>query len=73
MTGVLLYADFKADESYTPQKVTIWAGNDFNDMRAVADDSMIEPRGWHEIKISNEYGAPLRTWLMQVLYKQNCY
>ena len=64
--GVLLYADFKCDESYTPSRITILAGNDFNDLRPIVDESINEPRGWIEIKMKNEMGAPLRTWMLQV-------
>lgn len=66
MVGVLLYADYKCDESYTPSRITVLAGNDFNDLRPIVEETINEPRGWIEIKIRNEMCAPLRTWMMQV-------
>ena len=69
VVGVLLYADYKCDESYTPSRITILTGNDFNDLRPIVEESISEPRGWIEIKIRNEMGAPLRTWMMQVSHQ----
>ena len=41
-----IYADFKLDESYTPHKVSIRAGNSAYDLREIKTLEMEEPSGW---------------------------
>lgn len=72
VVGVLLYADSKCDESYTPSHITIKAGNDFNDLvNVVTDFKTNEPKGWIPISIKNSFGNPLRTWMLQIVVTQN--
>ena len=68
ITGVLIYCDFKTDESYTPSKIEILCGNDFNDLRSVKTKSFEEPRGWIEIPIKNSFNNPIHCWMLQVRY-----
>ena len=63
---MLLYCDFKSDESYTPSKIEILYGNDFNDLQSVKTKSFEEPRGWIEIPIRNNFGNPINCWMIQV-------
>ena len=37
--GVLLFCDYKSDESYTPSKIDILCGNDPNDLRWILKPS----------------------------------
>lgn len=72
VVGILLYADSKSDESYTPSHITIKAGNDFNDLvNVVTDFKTNEPKGWIPISIKNSFGNPLRTWMLQIVVTQN--
>uniref|UniRef100_A0A7S0RL68 Anaphase-promoting complex subunit 10 n=1 Tax=Pyramimonas obovata TaxID=1411642 RepID=A0A7S0RL68_9CHLO len=41
-----IYADFKQDESYTPNKLSIRAGNSFHDLREIRVVDLEEPVGW---------------------------
>ena len=45
--GVLLFCDYKSDESYTPSKIDILCGNDPNDLRWIfkLSDRPIDPIG----------------------------
>jgi anaphase-promoting complex subunit 10 len=71
VVGVLLYADYKCDESYTPSRISILVGSASNDLRTVAEETINEPRGWIELKLQNELGGPMRTWMIQIVIKQN--
>ena len=47
---VAIYADFKLDESYTPSKLVIRAGNSYRDLKDVASATLHEPQGWVRVK-----------------------
>ena len=38
MKLVVLYVDFKLDESYTPSKISIRAGNGFHNLKVISFD-----------------------------------
>jgi len=69
--GVLLFCDYKSDESYTPSKIDILCGNDPNDLRVIYEKTVEEPKGWIEIPIRNDFGNPIHTWMIQIVIKQN--
>ena len=43
---VELYLDFGTDESYTPKKLTLRAGNTYHDLQDIATHDLNEPQGW---------------------------
>ena len=51
-----MYFDFKSDESYTPNKISIRAGNNLQDLKEVQYLELKEPSGW--------FTVPLRTKLL---------
>jgi hypothetical protein len=42
---VAVYVDFKVDESYTPNKISIRAGNSFHDLRVNCSSNFMLSRG----------------------------
>mmetsp|Transcript_35951 Transcript_35951/g.113722 ORF Transcript_35951/g.113722 Transcript_35951/m.113722 type:complete len:185 (+) Transcript_35951:143-697(+) len=68
-----LYADFKHDESYTPAKISIRAGNSFHDLREIKVMELQEPVGWVSIPLCPP-GYPrdfLRAYLIQMAVLSN--
>jgi anaphase-promoting complex subunit 10 len=43
---ISMYLDFKTDESYTPQKISIRVGNSFYELQEVKLIDFEEPIGW---------------------------
>ncbi len=46
-----MYVDFKLDESYTPNKVSIRAGSSCNDLKEVQCVELHEPQGWVTVQL----------------------
>ncbi|CAI5471172.1 unnamed protein product [Closterium sp. Yama58-4] len=69
---VSLHVDFKLDESYTPNKVSIRAGNSFHDVKEVKLVELNEPSGWVHIPLrpsdDKEY---LRAFYLQLAVISN--
>ena len=42
-----MYIDFKSDESYTPNKISIKAGTVFQDLKEILYIELKEPSGWY--------------------------
>lgn len=81
---VRIYTDFKQDESYTPSKISVKAGTNFQDLREVKVEELSEPAGWTSISLlqpvdtaggdaseSTEEGVPLRTYFVQLAVLSN--
>eukprot|EP01083_Nonionella_stella_P022799 63033_1 len=49
---IALYADFKLDESYTPNKLSIRVGTSFDDLKEIRQVDLDEPQGWVPIAVS---------------------
>ena len=43
---IVIYTDFKLDESYTPSKISIRAGTTFHDLQEIHVQELNEPSGW---------------------------
>lgn len=43
---IMVYTDFKLDESYTPSKISIRAGTTFHDLQEIHVEELSEPSGW---------------------------
>mmetsp|Transcript_22502 Transcript_22502/g.42917 ORF Transcript_22502/g.42917 Transcript_22502/m.42917 type:complete len:180 (+) Transcript_22502:216-755(+) len=68
-----LYADFKQDESYTPNKISIRAGNSFQDLREIKVVEFEEPVGWVPISLTEENSAKdyIRAYFVQLAVLSN--
>ena len=44
--SVAIYTDYKLDESYTPTRVSVRGGTNFNDLQEIEVVDMTEPTGW---------------------------
>lgn len=49
---VVLYVDFKLDESYTPSKISIRAGDGFHNLKEIKTVELAKPVGWVHISLS---------------------
>jgi anaphase-promoting complex subunit 10 len=75
-----LYVDFKLDESYTPSKISVQAGNTYQDVKEIKVVELEEPSGWVVVPLgtpievpggmqhdhSAEPCAPLHAYLLQL-------
>ncbi|WVZ99700.1 hypothetical protein U9M48_044962 [Paspalum notatum var. saurae] len=70
---VVLYVDFKLDESYTPSKISIRAGDGFHNLKEIKTVELAKPVGWVHIPLS---GADPRetfihTFMLQIAVLSN--
>ncbi|XP_072995762.1 anaphase-promoting complex subunit 10 [Typha latifolia] len=49
---VVLYVDFKLDESYTPSKISVRAGDGFHNLKEIKTVELVKPVGWVHISLS---------------------
>ncbi|CAJ2635610.1 unnamed protein product [Trifolium pratense] len=49
---VVLYVDFKLDESYTPSKISIRAGDGFHNLKEIKAVELVKPTGWLYLSLS---------------------
>ncbi|KAF8405241.1 hypothetical protein HHK36_010142 [Tetracentron sinense] len=49
---VALYVDFKLDESYTPSKISIRAGDGFHNLKEIKTVELEKPIGWYYVLLS---------------------
>lgn len=68
---VCIYADHKLDESYTPNKISIRAGNHFHDLQEVEVVELHEPCGWVVIPLKDQNECPIRSFLIQIAVLSN--
>lgn len=68
-----IYCDYKMDESYTPNKISIRAGTTFNDMREIKCVDMNEPQGWLLIPLSpdEDSTACIKAYILQLAVLAN--
>ncbi|UYV79951.1 ANAPC10 [Cordylochernes scorpioides] len=64
---VCIYADYKLDESYTPNRIAIRCGTNFSDLRDVEMVELNEPSGWVVIPLK----GPVQTFLVQIAVLSN--
>ncbi len=62
---VSVYTDYKADESYTPNKISVRVGNDFHDLRQMELVELDEPTGWINIELKNNEHF-VKTFMIQI-------
>ena len=68
---VVIYTDFKLDESYTPPKSSIRAGTTFHDLQEIHVEELNEPSGWVTILPPKSDTGVLRTHFIQVAVLAN--
>ncbi|KAK2165225.1 hypothetical protein LSH36_53g05032 [Paralvinella palmiformis] len=66
-----IYADFKTDESYTPNRISIRVGNHFNDLTEVEQVDLNEPNGWVMIPVLDIHQRPVRSFMIQIAVLSN--
>ena len=66
-----VYTDYKLDESYTPTRVSIRVGTNFNDLQEIEVVDLQEPSGWVVIPLKDMNEKLVRTFLLQVAVIQN--
>jgi len=56
---IAMYLDFKTDESYTPNKISVRAGNNLQDLKEVSFIELKEPCGWFvfPLKVKHPNGS----------------
>ncbi|KAL5202727.1 hypothetical protein ABZP36_013679 [Zizania latifolia] len=70
---LVLYVDFKLDESYTPSKISVRAGDGFHNLKEIKTVELSKPVGWVHISLS---GADPRetfihTFMLQISVLSN--
>ena len=68
---IYVYTDYKLDESYTPNRISIRAGTNFNDLQEIEVVDLKEPVGWVKIPLKDMHDRPIRTFMIQVAVISN--
>ncbi|KAK0075531.1 hypothetical protein PV326_011507 [Microctonus aethiopoides] len=68
---ICIYTDYKLDESYTPSRISIRAGTNFNDLQEVEVMDLNEPSGWVVIPIKDINERSIRTFMIQIAVISN--
>uniref|UniRef100_A0A8R1DHZ6 Anaphase-promoting complex subunit 10 n=1 Tax=Caenorhabditis japonica TaxID=281687 RepID=A0A8R1DHZ6_CAEJA len=68
---VMLYMDFKNDESYTPSKIQVKMGSSHQDVFFRVTQTFIEPQGWAYIDLRDKDQKPQRVFWVQIQVIQN--
>ncbi|XP_074381445.1 anaphase-promoting complex subunit 10 isoform X1 [Apium graveolens] len=70
---VVLYVDYKLDESYTPSKIAIRAGDGFHNLKEIKTVELVKPTGWVYISLSGNdpREAFVNTFMLQIAVLSN--
>ncbi len=66
LSRVAIACDFRVDESYTPQKITIRVGTRWSDVHTLRTEEVSEPQGWIVVPL-----AAVRARVLQILILAN--
>lgn len=66
VSDVAVYTDFKLDESYTPSKISVRCGTNFNDLQEIEVVDLQEPNGWVHIPLKDLNDRLVRTFMVQI-------
>lgn len=69
IAALAIHTDFKHDESYTPNKISIRVGSAFTDLREVKVVELHEPQGWLLVDLAVE--KPLKGYILQLAVVSN--
>lgn len=68
---ICMYVDFELDESYTPCRISVRAGTNFNDLQEIEVVELDEPKGWIKIMTKNNNDLPIKTFMLQIAVISN--
>ncbi|XP_024461229.1 anaphase-promoting complex subunit 10 isoform X2 [Populus trichocarpa] len=70
---VVLYVDFKLDESYTPSKISIRAGDGFHNLKEIKTMELVKPTGWVYLSLSGNDPREtfVNTFMLQIAVLSN--
>ncbi|KAF4383320.1 hypothetical protein CsatB_024602 [Cannabis sativa] len=70
---VVIYVDFKLDESYTPGKICIRAGDGFHNLKEIKTVELDKPTGWVYISLSGNEAREtfVNTFMLQISVLSN--
>lgn len=70
---VVLYVDFKLDESYTPSKISIRSGDGFHNLKEIKTMELIKPSGWVYVSLSGNDPREtfVNTFMLQIAVLSN--
>ncbi|KAJ7944270.1 Anaphase-promoting complex subunit 10 [Quillaja saponaria] len=70
---VVLYVDFKLDESYTPSKISIRAGDGFHNLKEIKTVELVKPTGWVYLSLSGNDPREtfVNTFMLQISVLSN--
>jgi len=73
--SIRIFLDFRADESYTPTRITLLAGTGYHDLIPFSALEFEKPIGWIDVPLDHvgggEDGRTLRAFLVQVKIVEN--
>ncbi|EPS72292.1 hypothetical protein M569_02469 [Genlisea aurea] len=70
---VAVYVDLKLDESYTPSKMSIRAGDGFHNLKEIKAVELVKPGGWMRISLSGTDPREtfVNTFMLQIAVLSN--
>ena len=71
VSSVAIYTDFRHDESYTPSKVSVRCGTNFNDLQEIEVIELKEPSGWVKIPLKDLNDRLVRSFMVQIAVLSN--
>ena len=72
ISNVEVYTDYKLDESYTPSKISVRCGTNFNDLQEVEVVELNEPAGCITIPLLKDFNEkPVRSFMVQIAVMNN--
>ena len=71
VSAVAIYTDFRHDESYTPSKVSVRCGTNFNDLQEIEVVELKEPSGWVTIPLKDLNDRLVRSFMVQIAVISN--
>lgn len=69
--NVCIFVDYKTDESYTPSKISIRAGNSLDSLKQIDVIELEEPTGWLVVPVGGSSEKPLKTFMIQIAILMN--
>ncbi|EDW32028.1 GL10659 [Drosophila persimilis] len=71
ISQIYIYTDYKLDESYTPSRISIRSGTNFNDLQELQVLDLTEPTGWVQVPIKDGNVKSIRTFMLQIAVISN--
>ncbi|KAL1199525.1 Anaphase-promoting complex subunit 10 [Cardamine amara subsp. amara] len=70
---VFVYVDFKLDESYTPSRISIRAGDGFHNLKEIKSVELVKPTGWVCLSLSGTDPREtfVNTFMLQIAILSN--